>query len=171
MLKYLNECKILKKFLLILVFLLMVLMGSSFKIFLFFSKKTKNEKELLRYFRGNTLLELFFVYERYIFGLLFSFLLILVRSLFKGYKLSKYSTAYSMILPFSRISTSFFCTYDIIIILTYCIFVLQTKMSYQNFFLFGFGQFMYIWFCSVILTITLEIPLRVFTKFLVKLIF
>lgn len=107
-----------------------------------------------------------FYYEKGIFLFIFNFLILLLETYSDNSSLKHLINA-SIFVVFSRTSFCYLCCMNCFIYGAYCLFYFQLKLCYQNLWFISFGLFMFCYFFSLVLTILIEVPIRVSIKNLI----
>ena len=95
---------------------------------------------IIKYFR---------YYEKIVFAIAFSFLLVFLKIISENSFLSPFMQS-NFLVSFEKIRVSFFCSIDIFLVYCYAYFKFNYLISYNNFMFITFGLFMFIYvFCSL----------------------
>ena len=94
-------------------------------------------------------MEYFRYYEKIVFAIVFSFLLVFLKIISENSFLSPFMQS-NFLVSFEKIRVSFFCSIDIFLVYCYAYFKFNYLISYNNFMFITFGLLMFIYvFCSL----------------------
>ena len=151
----------LKKFWMILSFLIQLLICSTFTLLLYLNNKKNNNNLSLNFILSFKIL---YYYESGLFILFFCLIAILLFSdEIESHTIGKYNIL-NLInrISFTYINTIYLMTYSY-----YCLFVFQFKLTYQNLWIYTFGIFVFFCMENLVLTIIFCLPFKIMFKYLI----
>ena len=112
----------------------------------YFGHSIKSLGDLQTFF---SIIEYFRYYEKIVFAIAFSFLLVFLKIISENSFLSPFMQS-NFLVSFEKIRVSFFCSIDIFLVYCYAYFKFNYLISYNNFMFITFGLLMFIYvFCSL----------------------
>ena len=73
-----------------------------------------------------------------------------------------------IVMPFNRSAFVFYCISDMVIYFSYCVFTFKLSLNYQNLTFLTIGLLIIISIAGFVVTVMLELPLRIMVKFLMR---
>ena len=177
----LNNMKtLIKKLIIFICIVILVLFSLSFQIYLNYFNNKENEKEN-KYKNGNkmenesleytielnTIIKLYFLYEKHIFIIFFFIINIILLSLSNDESLKSFMKA-KIFIAISRVGSTIVCLYFSLIYLLFCSFYIKIKFHIPTFFLISIGYFLIIFIICFSINIIFELPLRKAVKNLLR---
>ena len=178
-LSFLNKClKWLKKVsnkiktvFILLCFVLMILLSLTFKLFEVreIDKDDSNlddrDFDLIKIY--GTFVNIYFMYERHIFLLLYFIICLLLLSVqSKGFY--KKIFRFKLNTAISRTGFLITCLYKILGYFSFCGFILKIKFNLPTFFIISVGNFLIIFIVCLIFTLSFELPIRRIVKKIIR---
>ena len=163
-LKVSNFKNITKKIISLSIFFILLIIPSSFSIYnLFFNyDNTDNYGK-----ENNIFLKLCNIYEKNVFAIFFSFLIIFLIVIDEDSPLSKLINSNFFVL-FERINFEYFCCIEFIIYVNFSVFHYNLTLTHQNLFYTTIGFAIFANLITMAIIILFELPLRKFTKDFIK---
>lgn len=164
--KFLDRLRTIYKKLLLWSCLLILFIDSMSYMFIRLIRQTPDNSLC---FIMDTFINIYEQYDKILFAVLFSLILVLLLLLPKETTIRNL-IASNIFFPFSRIGTAFLCLSNSIIYIVYSIFLIQLKLSYSNLFFITIGMFVIISFISLLVALMFELPFRILFKTIVRMI-
>jgi hypothetical protein len=163
-LKVSNFKNITKKIISLSIFFILLIIPSSFSIYnLFFNyDNTDNYGK-----ENNIFLKLCNIYEKNVFAIFFSLLIIFLIVIDEDSPLSKLINSNFFVL-FERINFEYFCCIEFIIYVNFSVFHYNLTLTHQNLFYTTIGFAIFANLITMAIIILFELPLRKFTKDFIK---
>jgi hypothetical protein len=162
-LKISNLKNITKRIIITIIIFILFLIPTSFSIYNLYFNDDDNDygKE------DNIFLKFCNIYEKNIFALCFSLLIIFLIASDDDSLISKIINS-NLFFVFERINFEYFCTIEFIVYINFTVFHYNLTLTYQNLFYTTIGFVIFANIINIFLMVLLELPLRKFTKAYIK---
>ena len=122
-----------------------------------------NELVYMMYIKDYPLVKFIFLYEKNLCSLFFYIFLIIFIVYPTNKNIYKFSQSNFFIL-FDRINFSFYCIYKYFVYMSFCLFVVEFKITYITVFFDGVGFFILVTTFSILCVALFELPVRIIIK-------
>lgn len=181
LLKFVNNMKLRTKVILIIIDICALsIVSGFFRIYAYFTNqhsddKNGDENKYDEDYDSNNVLEMkfdktlkgYFLFERHFSLIFFFFFCLLLSSIPKKGTFRKLIKS-KIVTSISRVGFTFFCLCYILSNLSFCGFLIKIKFSLSTFFIISLGNFLIIFVVCAMITITMDLPLRILIKKLVR---
>ena len=155
--KKINRLEIIVKIIITFILSFSLILISSYPYFYGDSFGKSEEKRILNQ------ISYFVIYEKGIFSLIFSLLLIFLKLIADNTIISIFKK-YTIFFSFEKINMTFFCCFDNFLNICYALFLFEFPFSYRNLVYIAIGLFFLYYFFNYFLTLIYEFPIRKFIK-------